>query len=431
MSLKALNPFAYAFRTSHESVNRFHRALGRVVYVFLLLHVLNYFNLLYRNGNLLDRIFDNVVLPGELSNMAYTALFATALPKVREYSYRVFFVVHLLVVFATSFLLFIHAVPARFYIIEALVVFVLDLAVRKMSTATAQSKIEAVPGTNLIKISAKLSPRKMTQFAERPGSHAYISIPWPSRPRAVSSLVYEFCFNPFTVAEVKRDAGEVVLVARQQGGPMTRRLMQLARESTGARVPLALEGPFGAFATTYSNLVESGVDRVLLVAGGVGASFVLPAYKALREAVPSAKVELTWAVRLADDASWASFSETAAVNGTNVFNDPNVHIYVSGKHSSPTPDYDFDRIASRSSSVEMQSLGTNGEAAGAGSQAYLRGRPNLKGLVDDVFKDEDAGSRVAVLVCGPREMALGVRESVTPWVARGRDVVWHSESFGW
>lgn len=364
--------------------------------------------------------------------MAYTALFATALPKVREYSYRVFFVVHLLVVFATSFLLFIHAEPARFYIVEALLVFVLDLAVRKMSTATAQSRIEAVPGTNLIKISAKLSPRKITQFAERPGSHAYISIPWPSRPRALSSLVYEFCFNPFTVAEVNRDAGEVVLVARQQGGPMTRRLMQLTREDTGARVPLAIEGPFGAFATTYSNLVESGVDRMLLVAGGVGASFVLPAYKALRESIPSAKVELTWAVRLADDASWASFSETAAVSGsTNVLNDPNVHIYVSGKHNASMPDYDSDRLESRSSSVEMQSLGTSGEAPGAGNRPYVRGRPNLKGVVDEVFKDEDAGSRVAVLVCGPREMALGVRESVTPWVVRGRDVVWHSESFGW
>lgn len=371
------------------------------------------------------------MLPGELANMAYTALFMTALPKVREYSYRVFFVVHLLVVFATSFLLFIHAVPARFYIIEALAVFVLDLAVRKMTTATAQSKIEAVPGTNLIRISAKLSPRKIAQFAERPGSHAYISIPWPSRPRALSSLVYEFCFNPFTVAEVDRDAGEVVLVARQQGGPMTRRLMQLAREGSGARAPLAVEGPFGAFATTYSNLLESGVDRVLLVAGGVGASFVLPVYKALRESVPSAKVELTWAVRLADDASWASFSETAAVNGTNALSDPNVHIYVSGKQSGSTPDYDSDRLASRSSSVELQSLGASGEVARAGPRHYVRGRPDLKGVVDDVFKGEDAGSRVAVLVCGPREMALGVRESVTPWVVRGRDVVWHSESFGW
>ncbi|MBE3043046.1 NADPH oxidase family protein, partial [Candidatus Bathyarchaeota archaeon] len=300
LSLKIFNPFARAFGTSHESINRFHRTLGRVIYLFLILHVANYFNLLYRAGSLPERLFDNVVLPGELSNICYTLLFATALPKVRAYSYRLFFITHLFVVFSTSAFLLIHAASARFYVIKGLFLFVLDLAARKFTTATAQARIEAVPGTKLIRISAKLSQRKITQFLDQPGAHAYVSIPWKARPQGVSSLIYEFCFNPFTVADVRRDTGEVVLVARQQSGPMTRRLMELARGDSEARIPLCVEGPYGAFAKTYSSFAESGVDRVLLVAGGVGASFVLPVYKALRKSIPSAKVELTWAVRLAD-----------------------------------------------------------------------------------------------------------------------------------
>lgn len=392
-------------------------------------------NLLYLIGRLPGRLFDDVVVPGELANLSYTLLFATALPKVREYSYRLFFITHIFVVFATSFFLLAHAQPARLYVIKSLVVFIVDLAARKITTATAQAKIEVVLGTSLIKISAKLPPGKISQFVEQPGSHAYVSIPWAARPRALSSLIYEFCFNPFTVADVNPDSGEVVLVARQQRGPMTRRLMQLTKEGAGARVSLCFEGPYGAFAKSYSSLVDSGVDRVLLVAGGVGASFVLPIYKALKNSNPSAKVELTWAVRLADEASWASFSEVTGMNSissnTDIFSDRDVRLFVTGEYNG-SPDGDSESIASRSSSVEMQPLGDRYDL-GRGSRplSYERGRPDLKQIVDEVFRDENAGSPVAVLVCGPKEMAISVRRYVTPWVMSGRDVVWHSESFGW
>ena len=410
--------------------------LGRVIYLLILLHVVNYFNLLYLLGRLPGRLFDPIVIPGELSNISYTLLFATALPKVREYSYRLFFITHLAVIFATSLFLFNHAPSARFYITKALIVFVADLAARKFTTATAEAKVEAVPGTNLIRISAKLPPRKIAQFEESPGSHVYVSIPWGARPQGLSSLIYEFCFNPFTVADVKRDTGEVVLVARQQGGPLTRRLMQLAKENAGGRVPLCVEGPYGAFGKVYSSLEESGFDRVLLVAGGVGASFVLPVYKTLKKSSPSTKVSLTWAVRLADDASWASLSEAAAVDGggnrLDILDDPNVDLFVTGRYGD-SPDGDSGSMVSRSSSIEMLPLVDGGEDLRRGSQhlAYEQGRPDIKQIVDDVFKGEDARSRVAVLVCGPREMAVGVRRSVAPWVMMGRDVVWHSESFGW
>lgn len=375
------------------------------------------------------------MLAGVLTNMSYTLLFATALPRVREYSYRLFFVTHLAVVFGASAFLLTHAASARFYVIKGLFLFMLDLGARKFTTATTQARVEAVPGTKLVSVSAKLSPGKISQFLENPGGHAYLSIPWRARPRGLSSVIYEFCFNPFTVADVRRDTGEVVLVARQQGGPMTRRLMQLAREDGGGRVPLCIEGPYGAFGRTYTSLMDSGVDRVLLVAGGVGASFVLPIYKALKKSHPSAKVELTWAVRVADDASWASFSEATGVDGTNTsddaLDDPNVHLFVTGKD--PGSPAGGDTRASRSSSIEMQPLaeGGTGLRRGSGQVPHERGRPDLKQVVDEVFRDEDAGSRVAVLVCGPKEMELRVRRSVAPWVRRGRDIVWHSESFGW
>ena len=180
--------------------------LGRVIYLLILLHVVNYFNLLYLLGRLPGRLFDPIVIPGELSNISYTLLFATALPKVREYSYRLFFITHLAVVFATSLFLFNHAPSARFYITKALIVFMADLAARKFTTTTAEAKVEAVPGTNLIRISAKLPPRKIAQFAESPGSHVYVSIPWGARPQGLSSLIYEFRFTSATVKGLKQNS---------------------------------------------------------------------------------------------------------------------------------------------------------------------------------------------------------------------------------
>lgn len=59
-----------------------------------------------------------------------------------------------------------------------------------------------------------------------------------------------------------------------------------------------------------------------------------------------------------------------------------------------------------------------------------RGRPPLGAIVDDVF-GHDASDRVAVLVCGPTGLGKNLRDEVGRWVARGREVFWHGEEFGW
>jgi ferredoxin-NADP reductase len=57
-------------------------------------------------------------------------------------------------------------------------------------------------------------------------------------------------------------------------------------------------------------------------------------------------------------------------------------------------------------------------------------RPDVKRIIDDAFRKDNQGS-VAVMVCGPAEMAKDVRDAVRPWVMRDRRVHWHNEAFGW
>jgi hypothetical protein len=54
----------------------------------------------------------------------------------------------------------------------------------------------------------------------------------------------------------------------------------------------------------------------------------------------------------------------------------------------------------------------------------------LKDIVDETFSYH-VDERVAVIFCGPQGMGRELRNHVGKWVARGRAVVWHQESFGW
>ena len=461
LSFKATNPYAFAFRTSHEHLNRFHRVLGRLIFVFLWLHMLFYFKFFFAAGIFPARLFEPNVFAGFFALIVFHLLYATSMTVIQRWSYRLFFITHLSVVFVTPALIFVHAKPARIYILASIVLFVVDLVARKLTTATASSTVEIVPGTNLVKISAALPEPKIRQFGERPGSHVYLSIPNGARPKFSCSsksfpMLFEFLFNPFTVANVDHVNGELTLVARHMGGPMTARLLQLGNERGGndatapetfkSRVPLSIEGPYGTLAKHFPSLAAGRADRVLLVAGGIGATFAFPIYKALKADDPDANVELVWAVRNPDEISWAlSLSDSSTSthsspeNVASILENPSIHVFVTGNSNSSTSlnstgdDYSSE-TTSRSSSADipLSDMNSSGkELSRAERQLRRRKRPDLKRFVDDAFKSGGADERVAVLVCGPGQMGLRVREHVGVWVAKGRDVFWHNESFGW
>jgi len=81
--------------------------------------------------------------------------------------------------------------------------------------------------------------------------------------------------------------------------------------------------------------------------------------------------------------------------------------------------------------VELQAFDREGkDEAGLLFHKFERSRPDLARIVDGVF-GSGTEERVAVLVCGPKEMAEELRGEVGRWVSRGRDVWWWDEGFGW
>ena len=419
MSLKSISPLAWVFRSSHEQINRYHRVLGRVVYGLLLTHMILYNTYFFIAHIWLSRVFEPVVLYGVVASLGLHMLNATALARVRDYSYRLFFVVHLLTVLCVPVLIFFHAPSVRIYLVESVLLFIGDLAYRKFTTVNAPTVVETVPGTNLLKISASAPAEKMAEFQSHPGAHVYLNIPPPAR--FTKSTVFDFLYNPFTVAATGDD-GAITLVARHRKGPMTDYLNSLASQDvpTGeSKFRLGIEGPYGSVGKHFDDLIAFGAQRVLLIAGGVGGTFALPVYHALRGS-PSASVQLIWAIRSAADATWAVSPND---DGQSIIDDPHVQLFVTGS-------MDGTAVAPGSQGVELGAVSRDSRRGHDPTSVYKSRRPDLKRIVDDTFslgQDET----VAVLVCGPAGMARDARQRVRPWVMKGRKVWWHNEHYGW
>jgi len=444
LSLKSLNPAAYLLRSSHEQVNRWHRVLARVTTTLICLHAALYLNFFVKRDRL-DRLGDPVVLMGVIGFLYLNLIVTTALRPIRRFSYRLFFITHLILGIIIPFTIMIHAAPAKLFLFEAVGVFFLDLVSRKMDTVTGHATIGSIPGTNLIKISASIPHTKVNRFRGHPGSHIYLSIPAAARKSmsatSISHLLFEFLFNPFTVAAVDEETGDLTMVARHNGGPMTAALGRLANaakpntanNTNEDKIPLAIEGPYGAV-SRFPQLCTD-FDRVLLVAGGVGATFTLPLYRSILAENPGARVEMVWAVRGAGDATWAVTGKEAQA----LLRDNNLRLFVTGSIVDPA-----DLASSRreaSGQAEGSGAGDDGDGEvemsamyrdrrrGRYTSQHNRKRPDLKKIVDDLFKHGQE-ERVAVLVCGPREMARELREHLGPWVKKGRSVWYHKEGFG-
>ena len=148
--------------------------------------------------------------------------------------------------------------------------------------------------------------------------------------------------------------------------------------------------------------------------------------------------DLYWALRGAGEATWAM----GEAGGESILNDDNVQIFLTGDmmdpmqpagaSTSPAATSEGSRSGVESTDdgeVEMSSMYRD-RRRNRYTSHHNRKRPDLKKIVDDIFK-QGSEERVAVIVCGPEDMARDVREHVGVWVAKGRSVWYHNEAFGW
>jgi hypothetical protein len=419
------SPIQMLTRLSHEQLNRGHQILGRIIQTLLTLHAIFYLNFFILNGLLAKRAQDRDVILGLTCISIFTVLGTTAIGLLRSWNYRVFYTVHVVGATALLPLLYFHVHHVRVFVLESAAVLFLNVVLRTLNTRKYSGTLALVPGTNLVQVTVPLSgPTKRW----RPGQHVYLHPPSSND----SNLPSRLRTNPFTIASLPKKDGQLVLVARTLGGN-TKSLASAARsvEITGGNdsMPLTIEGPYGVSAYLPD---FSAFDRILLVAGGVGATFIVPLWRHILDSRRNGNmpkdgdIRLVWAVRKLAETSWA-FPPTAVEAGNKAAwsAGEEKEVYVTGVKN--------DLAGGSSDTIELAETDTLVDADDE-RQLLDQGvvikhqRPDLREVTDETFSGHVG--KVAVLVCGPVGMGRQLRFNVGRWVGKGKDVYYHAEIFG-
>ena len=419
LAMKAWSPVQYITRMSHEELNPYHRLLGRIIVIFMACHATLYLNFYVQKGLLVKRIQDRDVILGLCAIWSAIIIFTSALARVRDYNYRLFFYIHVILSMTLLPILYFHVSHLRLYILEAATVYVVLVIQRNLYQNSVQATITRCKGANLICLTFPLTT-SLSSRSYVPGQHVYITFP---------SLKEKLRLNPFTVANLPSQDHKFQIVARVLGGT-TSILNRMARQPQP--VPLLLEGPYGGakYFPDFSNY-----NSVLLVAGGVGATFTLPIYRRLLASCggdgSSESLRFIWTVKNQEDAAWC----VGKISSDSEISLKGFELYLTdqrrrGHSATSTFKHGDDEIELE----EREGLLDENETANdrldvIPKDSVRKGRPNLGSIVDQTFT-QNGVSRVAILVCGPPGMGDALRKEVGRWIGNGRDIFWHNEEFG-
>ncbi|KAJ5249111.1 hypothetical protein N7468_000562 [Penicillium chermesinum] len=400
------SPLTALFGTSHENLIHWHQVCGRIIMMFFIAH------------GLLTRLRSRHAITGLMAIGLMSILMSTSIQLVRRWSYRVFFLFHLVIGLVVLPILFFHAKPLAIYTSEALAIFIVDRVLRRLATIIEPATITRIPHTDLLKVQISIPESRLARYQGSYAQHVFVGFPSDRRFGEVNRLLS----NPFTIADVSN--GELTLILRAGRGPTTQTLWSHADKYI-SKLMVSLEGPYSIKESIVARALEH--DRILLVAGGIGATFMIPIYQALVEHLEGQdsgleRLNFTWALRSAAEGEWA-----ADIGGIFRENAP-IQVYLT-RQGQPFIQEQLSDSAPLAENMEMGDFEPS-EAGMIGGVKAAIGRPDLRKIVDDMF-GHHAHERIAVLFCGPQEMARDLRLSMSPWVDQGRTVFWHQESFGW
>lgn len=434
------SPLQAISRFSHETLNASHQLLGRIVTLVLYLHAALYVNF-YVQANLLgDKLKEIYVLCGIVGIIAFTAVGTTALSPVRKWSYRVFYITHVSLATAILPLLYFHVSHIRIYLYETAAIYTFNAALRALASKSLTGTVRLLPDSSLLEITIPLSSSAISPSYKQtwqPGQHAYISL--QGHP-----LLRTFRCNPFTVASLPSTDDHLKFVARVLDGNTAKLASSIASGAAKASQRLTIEGPYGV-ATHGDELLQ--YDRVLFVAGGVGATFVVPLYRQLlNDLSPSKgsyrrqKVSFVWIARTKAEVEWAvpkdeiekaSFTERLRLCLTQ---EPDLGADVDGFAIGDDEGKPGDMEEGIELEERKQLLSNDGSSSvrsGAKSDLPIyASRPDLARLLEQTM-GQGGSEKVAIVVCGPRALSQALRNEIGPWVKRGRKVWFWDESFSY
>ncbi|EFQ28336.1 ferric reductase like transmembrane component [Colletotrichum graminicola] len=455
LSLKN-TPLGYLTAWSYERLNVLHQIAGYVTMALIIVHGVTYSSYFIGHGNIARlRVHEEVY--GIVSGFTFLVL-VLAGAIVRLWYYELFYILHVSG-FAISMVLvglhqpelskkivYITAAAAGIWLLDRAIRLVRVVAYSFNNTAT----VHPLPNGGT-RITLKKAP-----YGASSGEHCFLWIP---KIRALE-------MHPFTIAAM--DPLEFVINSYDG---FTRDLHEYAVRHPGATIKASVEGSYG----TFPNPAE--YDKVILVAGGSGASFTVgTALNMLKRLTRSSgqSIVFIWMVKEHSRLEWFAhhlstindaLSSSVLLYVTRPISSSESYVTtedrsrsatISSQESSPiTPDsekFDVENSTPRQPPKVVTRAISDSEKSGSESDSPLPGSPmqkngapthintipinygraDVSAIIRTTINDATPNQRVLVMGCGPESLMTQVRNTTASCIrTSGPAVELHCEQFGW
>ncbi|RDX54024.1 hypothetical protein OH76DRAFT_1057624 [Lentinus brumalis] len=403
---------------SHEKLQVYHRWTAWIMYITSLIHAFPFIVQCIRDGEMATNwSTTSWYWTGVAALVPQTWLVFMSWGPIRNRYYEMFKKLHFIAIFVSA--LFIHCnftLTSWDYFWASAALYGFSWFARYGRTLVnglnPDASFEALLD-NMVKVTIP------TKLKWRPGQHFFV--------RFLDLGIHAASSHPFTVASLAgsdpKDSGSGVIemYARVHGG-ITTRLRAVAEQGSLKTSRVLLDGPYGGVEANFQVY-----DRVLLLGGGSGVTFVVPLLLDIIRRSKSGeltcrRVHLVWAVRTSNALSWFNSVLSEAVKGAPEGVSVSVTHYVT----------DLAALIDDGASTETKSETSTGTDD---IIAKHSGRPDLPCIVREFCADPGT---VAIATCGPSSFNLDVGTAVSECefdIVRGKsqcsEIYFHGESYSW
>ncbi|BAE62586.1 ferric reductase transmembrane component 4 precursor [Aspergillus flavus] len=441
------NIFLWATNFSVQSFNIFHRHVAWACTILAIVHSINYSVVFaYYDGRFQSVWLQEYWYMGVVATILMSFMLVQSLTMLRRIGYETFLIIHIVFAIVVVYALFRHTsfdgTKWNGYLWPMVAIWGFDRTVRlvriaycnfnvrfgKQFVSTTQSTVHYCEDSDLIKV--ELWPASTT-LTPQPGQHYYLYQPvslkgWENHPFTLGAYVPTQDKNP-------EQGNKLIFYIRPYDG-WTRRLRDLCRKSQmNIHLPLLLEGPYGSRAALHT------CESILMIVGGTGIAAAVPyiiehVSRAKEGKTRTVRVQLVWSARSTEMYSQVFSDELS----TLLHHQDITTTYFCTNKSSLDPEMKTGSGSdvpgeSPVSSTLGDKEGNVTSSVRNGTVQFLSGRPDVGGIIKAEAQEAKVSSgRLAVLTCGPAQMADDCRQTVYEVMKDGfQDIEYHEEAFGW
>ncbi|KAJ1302681.1 hypothetical protein OPQ81_002997 [Rhizoctonia solani] len=425
------NILSYMLGKGYEKLNFVHRTVGRLLFMCATMHAIGQLIKYSKHGVLGQVMKVPWVQAGLAAWVGLILVTFASIGIVRIKFYDFFLNSHMIGIFVFVVALHFH-MPAVVipYTLSGLAFYVVDLVFRACRMRIRPATITAIDDQmTLIEVHD-------IDDGWRAGQHVWVRIlqgdrSWESHPFTIANAPAS---NTPHVRNSKAYPSRGLLLYARVSGDFTRALNADARQTSGIKTNVIVDGPYGGLGAGTVDLADN--RNVILVAGGGGASFTVSVLedlvsRSLQQKACTKVVDFLWVVQEYGHLYWymPAIKQIILAADSSAIS-LRVHLYVTKLETAPNGK--LDRPLPPLPSQDSQ---------GSGAMDIAFKRPDLPALIGEAVnyaalagQSNSGGGGVMISACGPipmmRDVQLAARRISINDRRLAGGVSLHTETFG-